>query len=293
MSLPDTIPVPLVELPPASGDVIAATQPVGAADTLAEWRFRAVAREIGVDPDDVWVGRYVDYEWAHARHVFQAYPIALAGQQVLEFGCNFGASAIVLARLGAEVTALDVNPDYLRLAQANAELHGVAHRIRFVLVEDSAALPLASGRYSLVNCNSVLEYVDPGQRQSVLGELERVLEPGGYVVVSGTSNRLALVEIHCRLWGVNYLPRALDRWVYGGRRTERGVLPWSVRQGFPSCRNVDWETRGSCYIEARERIGASAPKLAAIRALNAGCRLFGVWMGYLTPSIAVVLRKGE
>ena len=91
----------------------------------AAWeRFRRLANEAGLDPDDPWMGGYVSYEWSHARHFFQAYAQRLDGQRVLEFGCNVGASAIVLAKLGATVVGVEKDLRFVELA-----------RLRFALMD--------------------------------------------------------------------------------------------------------------------------------------------------------------
>ena len=76
----------------------------------ADAAFAAQARGMNLRPDDRWVGGYVDYEWDHLRHILEAAAIAFPATSALEFGCNVGATAIVLERLGARVTGIDVSP---------------------------------------------------------------------------------------------------------------------------------------------------------------------------------------
>src|SRR5687768_8130676 len=86
-------------------------------DPIADERFRALLARRNVGPDQRFAAGYVEWEWRHARHVFQELPRELAGQRVLEFGCHLGATAIVLALLGAEVVATDVDADLVTLAR--------------------------------------------------------------------------------------------------------------------------------------------------------------------------------
>src|SRR4051794_37093657 len=65
-------------------------------DVEADRRFRELARGLSLDPDARFVGGYVEWEWAHARHVFDGLVEPAAGRSVLELGCNLGATAIVL-----------------------------------------------------------------------------------------------------------------------------------------------------------------------------------------------------
>jgi SAM-dependent methyltransferase len=257
-------------------------------DSEADAHFRGLVREIGRDPDDPWIGGYVDYEWAHGRHIYEAVPGSMIGS-VLEFGCNYGATAIVLAALGADVTAVDVDETSLRIARANAARYGVGQRIRFVYCADSARLPFTDGMFQSIVCNSVLEYIEPHDLQQVQRELNRVLVPGGLLFVTGTSNRLWPRELHSRRWLVNYLPIFLDRIL--GVDWQRGVAPWSVRSGFGRYDNIDWTDQGRAYLDARARVSGSVARMALLRSANRLARLLGTSLGLLTPSISVTLRK--
>jgi methyltransferase (TIGR04290 family) len=58
-------------------------------------------------------------------------PRRLAGWTVLDIGCNSGFYSIELAKRGALVTAIDVDPHFLRQARWAAGLHGLDQRITF------------------------------------------------------------------------------------------------------------------------------------------------------------------
>lgn len=182
----------------------------------AERSFREVVVRLGLNPDNQWVGGYVEYERTHFRRFL---PSDLTGTTVLEFGCNMGASAVIMAELGASVVAIDVNSRYLEVARANALRYGV--NVEFLRVEDSSKLPFANASFDWVNCNSVLEYLSRTVRTAVLNEIDRLLKPEGHILVTGTSNRLWPREVHSRRWLVNYLP-------FGGY--QRGVWPWELRR---------------------------------------------------------------
>lgn len=47
------------------------------------------------------------------------------GDKFLEIGTGVGATAVIMARNGAEVTVTDINPDAVKNAQLNAEANGV------------------------------------------------------------------------------------------------------------------------------------------------------------------------
>lgn len=249
----------------------------------AEAEFRAAALAAGMDPDDRWVGGYVDYELAHLVPVLAAYGIVPAGSRALEFGCNVGASGIVLARLGADVTGVDVNPRYVRVAQANIAVHDLADRARAIHVPDTRAMPFADASFDLVIANSVLEYVPIGMLGAVVAEIARVMRPGGQWLICGTASRIAPREIHSRRWLVNYLPRWTDR-LAGGER-QRGLSPLALRTAITGHFRVEGADR---WLMARRAVGSTG---AGVRAVDSLARMLGAAPGWLSPNIELLLRR--
>jgi SAM-dependent methyltransferase len=258
----------------------------------ARERFLSAASKLWPNPDSLWVGGYVEYEWQHARHIFESVNLVGPGCRVLEFGCNVGATSVVLAAMGANVTAIDVNPAYVEVAALNAECYGLQGSIQFAHVADTTRLPFNEDQFDLVTCNSVLEYVLPASLRAVQREIDRVLKPGGTIAVLGTSNRLWPREVHSGRWLVNYLPRRVDALL--GTEFQRGIFARQLRYGF-GChyRNRDLEDRGASYLEARKRIGSGAIKNALLAAAMRVLSPLGISVGQVTPNISVLLRKGE
>lgn len=259
-------------------------------DLSADAKFRVCARAMGLDPDDPWVGEYVNYEWEHSRHRFEQNCNGVQGKVALEFGCNYGATAIVLASLGARVTAVDVDKSCLALAKFNAARYGLRSRIDFQQTVDSSALPFESGSFDLVSCNSVLEYVPRKIRPRVHREIDRVLAMGGLIFVGGTSNRIWPKEQHSGRWGINYVPLALDDLLFA-RKMSRGVFPWRVTRGFGNYGNTDLEDGGASYFATQQRAGMGAGRLWLLRVAHRLLRPLRCSVGLLTPCISVTLRK--
>lgn len=252
-------------------------------ESEAQRRFEAAARAAGIDPDDRWVGGYAAYEWDHLRRALDAYGVVVAGRDAIEFGCNVGGSSVVLAALGARLSAADIDADLIPVAQANLDRHGLSGVIRHI--GSDGRLPFEDASLDLAIANSVLEYVDPAKLDQAIGELCRILRPGGRLFICGTASRLALLERHSRRWFVNLLPRGIDRLT--GRTLQRGLSPWLLARCLRGRFVVDSGARQ--WLAARRAIhgrsGIAAHILASVG------RASGVGPGWFAPYIELLLRK--
>jgi SAM-dependent methyltransferase len=259
----------------------------------ADERFRKIAQEMSLDPDGLWVGKYVDYEWQHIRHVLEAQPCNVRGKFVLELGCNVGATSIVLAALGAKVAAIDVDAGRVELAGVNAARYGFAEAIDFAHVPDTTRMPFPAESFDVICCNSVLEYVPLDVLAPLLKEIDRVLRGGGLLIIYGTSNRLWPREVHSRRWFVNYLPRSFDSVFLRGRSLQRGVWPWQLRSAFAGYEDLIRKDRGRGFLEVKSRAGLPPRKRRILSAINRVADRCGVSVGILMPSCCLLLRKPE
>jgi SAM-dependent methyltransferase len=257
-------------------------------DHHADALFRGLLRQVLPDSYE-WENRYVEHEMARIPHVFRPSLCPIAGRRVLEFGCNVAATSIVLSHLGARVTASDINKEYLALATLNARRYGKLADIRFVRVQEGAPLPFADAAFDVVTCNSVFEYVRAEHLTGVQHELDRVLRPGGAVVVFGTSNRLSPIEAHSRRWLINYVPRAFDRAL--GRSFARGVWPWQIRRGFGPYVDVLGEAGTQEYMRAKNAARSSAAARTALRLIAHVACAVRISPGFFTPFMFAILRK--
>lgn len=252
------------------------------AASAAQRRFEKAVEAAGHDPADRWVGGYADYEWDHLRLALEAYHIEVAGRDVLEFGCNVGGSAVVLAALGARLHAVDIDLPLTAITEANLTRHGLKATV--LRVEEGRALPFPDASFDLVVANSVLEYVDPARLREVIAEIRRLLRPGGHLFICGTASRLALRERHSGRWLVNLLPRIGDRLT--GKPLQRGLSPWrlswALRHGFTADDGAPW-------VQARQAIHGRLSVPIRIYALLG--RLIGHSPGWFAPTIELSLRR--
>jgi SAM-dependent methyltransferase len=140
-----------------------------------------------------------------------------AGGRALEVGCGTG---LVLERLrarGAAVVGVDISRGMLALARGR-ELD--------VTRGDALALPFAEASFDLVCSFKVLAHIP--RIEAALGELTRVLRPGGRLVVD-FYNALSLRYLVKRVVGHRRTGRSVDE----GDVTTRWDSAWRVAEYFP------------------------------------------------------------
>lgn len=108
-------------------------------------------------------------------------PVRVAGAHVLDFGCGIGGydMALVEDHGAARVTGIDIDAASLAQARRRAAAQGLQERLDFVLV-DGLPLPFADAAFDLILSKDAI--VDVRDKAAVLGDLYRVLRPGGALV---------------------------------------------------------------------------------------------------------------
>ena len=100
--------------------------------------------------------------------------------RVLDAGCGFGRNLVYLLREGCEVFAIDANPeavDHVRQLSESLQTGVPAENFQVGAIEE---IPFPDEFADVVLCNAVLHFArDERQLQDMLGQLWRVLKPGG------------------------------------------------------------------------------------------------------------------
>ncbi|MFN2301644.1 MAG: class I SAM-dependent methyltransferase [Gammaproteobacteria bacterium] len=104
---------------------------------------------------------------------------AFEGKRVLDFGSGEGTVATQLARLGAQVTGVDISPELVALAREQARLDGVSDKVDFI-VADITRNTLPRDHFDFVVCEAVLHHVDVYR---FVPALVAALKPGGMMLV--------------------------------------------------------------------------------------------------------------
>lgn len=95
------------------------------------------------------------------------------GMTVLELGCGTGSFTRELARSGADVTAIDVSPELLEIANANSSAPNVHYQI-----QNAYALTYPEGAFDSVVGSSVLHHLEI---EAGIRDIYRVLRSGGTI----------------------------------------------------------------------------------------------------------------
>lgn len=159
-------------------------------------RFAAVMRADGWDRERILALPDVDLPYWHgqARGIRRVLAEAdfRPGQRLVDVGSNTCWASNIFAREGLEVVALDISTAELQgLRTADVFLEaGEAHFERLLSVMFDPALADASMDYAF--CCEVLHHNDAGNLRRTLGELYRILKPGGRLFVVNEPLRFPL-----------------------------------------------------------------------------------------------------
>lgn len=130
-----------------------------------------------------------------------------AGEAVLEVGCGPGWALKRLARsagIEGTVCGIDLTPEMLREAS-----HKAPRRVALARA-DAAALPFRDGVFDVAFSTFVLELIPTPEIPTVLGEIMRVLRPGGRFAAVTLSRESPNFATHVYEWGHERFPRLLD-----------------------------------------------------------------------------------
>ena len=126
--------------------------------------------------------------WRGAEHSYREKVIELArlgaGESVLDIGCGTGTLAIAAKRrIGpmGKVIGIDASTEMIARARRKAAKAAAEVEFRRAAAE---ALPFAQESFDAVLCTTVLHCLPPEARRQALGEMRRVLKPGGRLLAA-------------------------------------------------------------------------------------------------------------
>ncbi len=189
---------------------------------------------------------------SHVESVGRFFPVK--DRDVLDVGCQWGATCIALARAGARACGVDIDDDFINGARLRAEEQTVRIDVRRGVAE---AIPYPDKSFDVVLLHNVIEHVR--NHRETMSELARVLRPGGGLWLTGPnrlSPQLLLRDPHYSMFGVSVLPAKLGE-LYVTR--VRRYPSWTVGT-FPVASHIErmlvedgMEIIGSSRLDAPTR----------------------------------------
>jgi ubiquinone/menaquinone biosynthesis C-methylase UbiE len=172
----------------------------------------------------VWLNRFIaTLQWRTVTGCLARLPVD--GAVALDVGCGFGRWTRWLADHGARVIGVDATDGMLQAARAGAP--GIDFRQM-----SATALTFPAASVDLAVCITVIQHLQPAEQLLAIGELCRVVRPGGHVVV------LDLIDPFDR--GQVVHPRPPHEWIacYGQHGAE--LVGWRGQEYVPVLRAFRW-----------------------------------------------------
>lgn len=131
--------------------------------------------------------------------VNQAFP--LEGARIVEIGCGTGSSTTAFAPFAEHVFGYDISQSSIAAAHVRLDAHGLADRATLVALPPESLLGSIERNHAdrpvdVVLLFAVLEHQTIEERITTLRLAERLLRPGGVIVITETPNRLTYVDRH-------------------------------------------------------------------------------------------------
>lgn len=126
----------------------------------------------------------LDYEQRVRSQAVLARLAPVRGDMVLDIGCGNARDIVPILEAGASIVGVDLSEGMI--AQARLDLAAAGQHGAVLEVGDASRLRFADASFDKVLCSEVIEHIPDAD--AAIGEMARVLKPGGMLVIS-TPNR--------------------------------------------------------------------------------------------------------
>jgi SAM-dependent methyltransferase len=146
------------------------------------------------------------------------------GAGVLDFGCGYGRSLVVLAPTGVDWYGVDISESQLETAAENLRADDVDPSGRLAVINQDGRAPYADDYFDVIFSYQVLEHA--ADLDVVVAEIARLLAPDG-VALHEWPAKWCVIEPHLRAPFVHWIPKgqlrrlAIHALTYAGARP-----PW-------------------------------------------------------------------
>jgi 2-polyprenyl-6-hydroxyphenyl methylase/3-demethylubiquinone-9 3-methyltransferase len=147
---------------------------------------------------------------------------SLAGLKILDIGCGGGLLAEPMARLGGEVTGIDVTAPAINAARTHAKSMQLGIDYQVITAEDLAA---SGAKFDVIYASEVIEHV--ADRSLFIKAIATMMAPNGVVVIT-TINRSLPALIFAKFM-LEYIAQLLPAGTHDPRKF---VRPAELRAEF-------------------------------------------------------------
>jgi ubiquinone/menaquinone biosynthesis C-methylase UbiE len=139
--------------------------------------------------------------------------------KILDIGCGGGRTTIPISKMGYDVTAIDIVPEFIKIAKQNSKKNKVTSKIE---IGDVTKLKYRSSLFDnvLFSYNGI-EHVSPDEIEKAIKEIIRVLKKEGYFIF--TVHSILNPGKNCAywlIWGKEFLRFYLKK-LFGIKQRER------------------------------------------------------------------------
>jgi SAM-dependent methyltransferase len=205
--------------------------------------------------------------------VTKVYP--LKDKEVIELGCGTGSSTAAFAHFVKHVHAYEISETSILAAQARMRIMGIVN-VTITQVEPHALLKTITERHptgaSVILLFAVLEHMTIAERLETLGELWKILEPEGILIVAETPNRLTYLDYHTsHLPFFHMLPEDLAVRYYGNSPREgfKTAIDAAMKLGYEHAKET--LTRWGTAVSYHEFELALGPDLEELVVADGDC----------------------
>ena len=186
-----------------------------------------------------------DQRFAAPEYIFGTEPNAFlsaqaqrfkSGDRVLDVACGEGRNSVWLAKLGCQVTGIDISPLALAKARRLADTHGVKVEYREADIRDWHWQP---ARFDAVVC-VFIQFAEPAQRTRLFEGIETTLTPGGLLALQG------------------YTPKQLEYRTGGPPQADHMYTQALLRQAFHNLDILHLREHEATLAEGTKHVGRSA-----------------------------------